>query len=245
MIKKIAVLVIFLSLITGLNLQAGVEYGVDITSRVIWRGVDLFGGLADDRPALQPNVTYFFGDSGFSLQLFTTLSFNNEQWKVLDEYDLIANYDFKVGKNFSLSAGFIHYGWYFREDFTFKADTFQELYLSLGFPKVPLNPKLTFYYYIKKSDEPAGWYLMADVAHTFKLSSSLDMELSASLGYNYKHTWIYDADTGLNDFNIGVAVPLKCGKVSVTPFMKMAIILMEEINPNVDNEIWFGVSFGF
>jgi uncharacterized protein (TIGR02001 family) len=252
MIKKIAVLFILISFIAGLNLHAGLQYGVDITSRVIWRGMDLFnvggGLLANDRPALQPNITYAFGDSGFSLQLFATLSFNNQQWKNLDELDLIANYDFNVGEKLSLSAGLIHYGWYFAEDFEFKVNTFQELYLAVGFPKLPLNPTLTFYYYIKKSGEPSGWYLMADIAHSFKLSPSLSMDVSASLGYNYHHAWIYAAgedDTGLNDFNVGVAFPMTCGKVSVTPFIKMAIVLMEEINPLVDNEIWFGVSFGF
>lgn len=239
---------LILSLSVSLPLKAGMEFGVDFTSRFIWRGLDLFSlKNNNDKPALQPNITFVFGKSGFSLQLFSTFSFNKEDWKSLDELDLIAAYDFNAGKNLSLSLGFIHYGWYFGENFSFSENSFQEIYFSTGLPKFPLGPRITFYYYIKKKGETGGWYLMGEVGHGFRLSDWLDMELSASLGYNHHHMWMTGPNpvSGFSDFNIGVSFPLKCTKVGVTPFMKMAFILMDEVNPDVEHEIWFGVSMVF
>jgi hypothetical protein len=250
MFKKVSVLIVFFMLIAtaSMHLEAGFTFGVDTTSRVIWRGLDLFSLKGNnDKPALQPNIKYMFGKTGFSLQLVSTLSLNKDDWKRLDELDVIAAYDFNLGKKVACTLGFIHYGWYFTEGFTFRANTFQELYFSAGLNQFPLEPRVTFYYYIHKKDESAGWYALAQLGHVFHLTGTVDMKLWSSIGYNNHHRWITGNNdiSGFNDLNLGISFPITCNKISVKPFLKTVFLLEDKVNPGVKNETWFGVSMVF
>ena len=63
--------VIFLllgTLICTLGLHAGFNFECDVVSTFMWRGWDLYG----NRPAFQPSVTYAFGDSGLSVNVWAS-----------------------------------------------------------------------------------------------------------------------------------------------------------------------------
>jgi len=122
------------------NLNGGVAYQLDFSSRYIWRGFDL---NPQNKPVLQPSITYSFGDSGLAVNVWGSFSFENKE---LNELDLTLSYDFSISEKLSLSIGFIHYGWYFGEVFSFEDDTTQELFVSVGFPKILFSPNISLYY---------------------------------------------------------------------------------------------------
>ena len=229
----IAIIALLLGLSPLSHLDAAVEYQVDLSSRYIWRGFDL---NPQNKPVLQPSVTFAFGDSGFSVNLWSSFSFVAKE---LDELDVTLSYDFQLSKDIAMTVGLIHYGWYFVDGFNFKDNTTQEFYVTLGFSRLPLAPEVTLYYDFGNGD---GLYIELGVGHSVPLSEELSLELSASLGYN-DQLWI--GDSGLSDLNFGASVPFKIGKVIISPFLKMTLVLLDAVNPGIDNEIYGGASIIF
>ena len=215
------------------HMNAAVEFGLDFSSRYIFRGFDL---NPDNKPVIQPSITCALGSSGLSVNLWGSFSFEN---KTLHETDITLSYDFTGLKNVSLSVGFIHYGWYFSEDFSFKDHTTQEFYITAGLPGVLLKPTLSLYYDINNGD---GFFASLGIGHGLKLSKEIALDLSASLNYNGGQ-WI--EGSGFSHINLVLSCPLQFDKISVSPFFGAVIILMEEVNPGVDSEIFVGVSLAF
>ncbi len=220
-------------LLASLTLEAGVEYQIDVTSRFIWRGFDL---NPQNKPALQPGVTFSFGESGLSLNLWSSFSFSARE---LDELDVTLTYDFKLTRNIALAIGLIHYGWYFVDGFTFKDNTTQEIFATIGLPDLPLAPELTLYYDFANGD---GLYFELGIGYSVPLSEELSLELSATLGYNDK-LWI--AESGLSDLSFCASVPFKIETVTISPSFNIMFILLDAVNPGTNNEIWGGVSIVF
>jgi uncharacterized protein (TIGR02001 family) len=229
----IVLLFLFVSGASGLN--AGSLSGqLDFMSRYIWRGWDL---NPDKKPVMQPSFTYTFGDSGFAANVWLSISSEDKE---VNETDITLSYDFKLSETVSLSAGLIHYGWYFARGFKFKNDTSYELFVSAAFPKLPLSPGVAVYYDFHLGD---GMYARFSVAQSIKLAETITADLSASLGYNDGQYLEDFMDDGFSDFNIGIALPFKLGRTSVTPLINYTIVLLDDISKN--NHLWFGVSLAF
>lgn len=218
---------------SGLYGGGGFSYQVDFNSRYIWRGWDL---NPVHKPVVQPSVTYAFGDSGLAFNVWFNFSFED---KDLNEIDFTASYDFKTSENFSLSAGFINYGWWFVDDFKFKDHTSQEIYVTAGLPNVFFAPHVSVYYDFTLGD---GLYADVAVSHSVKLGEKISADLSASLGYNAGQ-WLPEGVNGFSDLNFGIAVPFKAGKFTITPSAAYTIVLLDEIDG--DNHLWFGISVSF
>lgn len=214
-------------------LEAGMSYQLTFASRYIWRGFDM---NPDNKPALQPSLTYNFGESGVALNLWGSISFEHKQ---LNEADITLSYTFKTPSKYSLSVGFTHYGWYFADDFTFKNNTSQEVYVSAGLPECFLSPNLSVYYDFGVGD---GLYAQLGVAHRLNVAKEVGIDLSASLGYTSKQ-WV--DKSGFTNLLLGATVPFKVDKVTISPFVNMIFILMDEINPGTDNEFVLGASIQF
>jgi hypothetical protein len=229
------ILIVFLSLpLIGKTFN----FQVDVTSRFIWRGFDL---LADNNSALQPSLTYDFGDSGFSLNVWASFALTDRDvYKYADEIDLTLTYALKTSETLSLVLGFTNYGWWFARDFEFEDNTTQEFFAELGFPKVPLSPKLTAFYDINLGD---GLYVKLTGGHSLPIGGGLSLDLAATLGYNagmFLPEW---ADTGFSDLTIGAALPIKLGSLTLSPFVNYTFVFLDAVNE--DNELWFGASLIF
>ena len=229
----IAGFLIIMGFFSTFCLEAGQVYQLTFTSRYIWRGFDM---NPPNKPVLQPSITFDFGKSGIALNLWGSFSFENKQ---VNETDLTLSYTFKTPESYSLSVGFTHYGWYFAKPFKLKNNTSQEVYISAGLPKAFLNPKVTVYYDFNNGD---GTYVVLALAHSLKLSEKLVTDLSASLGYNGRQ-WINQS--GFSDLNFGAAVPFNLDKVTISPFINITFILMDAVNPGIDNELTIGASLWF
>lgn len=212
-------------------LQADFRYQVDFTSRYIWRGFDL---NPNKQPALQPSFEYSCGDCGFTLNFWSSISFNN---KDANEIDLNFTYDFKLSENFSLKAGFIFYGWYFVENFSFKDNTSQEVFVSAGLPKLFFQPRLTVFYDFGAGD---GFYVMLDTLYNHWFSRSWQLSLSASLGYNGGQWLVESVNPGFSDFNLGLSLLFKTGRFELSPFTRFTFVLLDAIG--TEDHFIFGVS---
>ena len=229
------VLIVFLSLnLTAKNLS----FQVDVTSRYIWRGFDL---ISDNNPAIQPSLTFDFGESRFSLDIWGSFALNERGiYKYADEIQLTMIYTFKIHENFSLVLGFINYGYFFAKSFTFEDNTTQEFFVELGFPKVPFSPTLTAFYDINLGD---GLYVKLTGGHSLPLKGELNLDLAATLGYNAGMFLPEGADTGFSDLTIGASLPIKIGGLTLSPFVNYTFVFLDAVNE--DNELWFGASLIF
>lgn len=222
-------LVCLFSFSTRLSAQFNIQ--VDYASSYIWRGFDL---NPIKKPVLQPSVEYVFSDSGFSLNIWNSISFADKE---LLETDLTLDYAFKGLDIFSFRAGFIHYGWYFTENFHFSYDTSQELYLSAGIEDFFLKPALTLFYDFTNGD---GLYILLETESRVILTESVPLHLCASLGYNAGQWLAEGAGRGFSDLNIGAEALLRKGKISLVPFVRWTIVLLDAIGD--EKYFQFGVS---
>ncbi len=204
---------------------------LDLVSSFIFRGMDL---NPDHKPVVQPQLTYVFGASGFSANIFTSFSFEHKE---LNEIDLTLAYDYKVSEGLALSCGVIHYGWYMNDGFTFKDNTTFEVYAGVALPNVPLSPKITLYYDFNMGD---GLYAELSLLHSIKVNETLNADFSATLGYNAGQWLPENADTGLSDLTFGVAFPFKVGKVTLVPYANYTFVFLDAISTK--NHFWAGLS---
>jgi hypothetical protein len=205
---------------------------VDVVSRYIWRGFDLF---APNNGAFQPSLTYAFGQSGWSANIWTSFALGDRsQYRADDEIDLTVTYAFKTPESLALAVGFTHYGWYSTPRFSLKRDTTQEFFASAGFPEFPLEPSLTVYYDVNLG---SGLYALLKAGRTIPLGGAAELRLSAGLGYNAGQ---FIDGSGLSDLSLGAALPLKWGRLILAPSINFTFVFLKEVNP--DNELWFGLS---
>ena len=237
--KKMRLFLFVLIVLLSLPLIGkALNFQVDVTSRFIWRGFDL---LPDNNSALQPSLTYDFGDSGFSLNVFASFALTDRDiYKYADEIDLTLTYALKTSETLSLVLGFTNYGRWFARDFKFEDNTIQEFFIELGFPKVPLSPTLTAFYDINLGD---GLYVQLTGGHSLPIGGGLSLDLAATLGYNAGFYLPEGADTGFSDLTIGAALPIKLGSLTLSPFVNYTFVFLDAVNE--DNELWFGASLIF
>jgi uncharacterized protein (TIGR02001 family) len=211
---------------------AQLSFQVDTVSRYVWRGFDLF---APNNAALQPSLTYAFGETGLSANVWTSFALGDRStYRYADEIDLTLTYAVPVSEAVDVTVGLIHYGWYFARPFSFKGSTTQELFITAGLSQVFLQPTLAIYYDLNMG---SGLYASLKIGHSLALSEKLSLGLSAALGYNAGQ-WI--EGSGFSDLNLGASLPFKAGDLIIVPLINWTIVLMDEVN--TENEIWFGLS---
>ena len=216
------------------NLNAEVVYQVDAASSYIWRGFDL---NPHKKPVIQPSIDIAFGQSGFSLNLWSSFSFVS---KDLNEFDLTLSYATDLSKDVSLTAGLIHYAWYLAENFKFEDNTSHEFFLSIESPTIFLHPSLSIYYDFTVGD---GIYLLLEIGRSFPLFEKLGADLSASLGYNGGQWLDKETDPGFSDLNFGLTLPFQTGPFQISVFANYTLFLLEAIGE--ENHFWFGISFSY
>jgi len=231
MAKKFFILIFSLCSFLCTGLSAESSYKLDFSSSYIWRGFDL---NPTQKPVLQPSMNYIFGDSGFSLNLWGSISFADKE---LMETDLTLTYKFKTSDDFSLSAGLIHYGWYFVDNFRFKDDTSHEIFASVDLPLILFNPTLTVYYDFTNGD---GFYTQLNADYSYQFHESIRADLTASLGYNGGQWLAEGADSGFSDLNLGMDIHYTSGQFIITPFVRYTFGLLSALGK--EDYFWFGVS---
>lgn len=219
-------------LLAAAPLSAQFEFQADVMSKYIWRGFDLY---SNNNPAFQPSLTYSFGESGFSVNVWTSFALGEREfYKDYDEIDLTLDYAFSLSDNVDMSVGFIQYGYYFGGKDVYKEATTQEFYLSAGLPNAFLAPNLTVFYDVNVG---SGLYVMLQGTHSIPLSETIGLDLTACLGYNGKQ---FIEESGFSDLMFKASFPIKIGDWTIAPQINYTFVFLEAIND--ENEFWFGIS---
>lgn len=212
---------------------ADATFSVDYVNRYIWRGFDL---NPDNKYVIQPSIDFSFGDSPWTINLWHSYSAEN---KNLNELDITLNYDFSETKNVAISAGLVHYAWYWVKKFSEESNTSMEGYLSFTWEKAPLCPALTLYQDFKNGN---GFYTQLALSKEISFANDHSLELNSTIGYNKKQ---WQSKSGFSDASVSVAVPVKSGKTIIKPYMGITWPLLNSINQGVAREYWLGVNFSF
>jgi len=206
------------------------QLDLSLYSSYIWRGFDL---NPNSRPALQPSLTVPLGSKGLSLNVWASFSFVDRD---LDELDFTLAWCFRAGKHLSITVGAVQFGWYFSRNFSWKANTSREFFVTLEAENQGLRPTFSLFWDVANG---SGLYALLGVAHSSDLCCGRSLELSASLGYNHRQ-WI--TGSGFSNLNLSLSMPKRNSRVSITPSAHLSVILLDEVNPGTDLEVWGGLS---
>ncbi|HUU04750.1 MAG TPA: TorF family putative porin [Patescibacteria group bacterium] len=216
----------------ALPLGGAVSGQVDLVSRYIWRGFDL---LPENHAAIQPALTFDLGKSGLSINVWGSFALAQRgTFSYSDEIDLTLAYAFEMPGGWELSAGLIHYGYWFAEDFKFRDHTSQEVFAAVAATGLPMAPELCLYYDVNLG---SGLYVTLGASHEWQVSEKLGVEVGGLVGFNSRQ---YIDTTGVSDIDLYARLPLKWGGLTLTPSLNVMIPLLDEVNE--DTEIWFGFS---
>jgi hypothetical protein len=230
--KKFVLSLLVCLVSAALPLPGAVSAQIDLASRYIWRGFDL---LPDNHAAVQPSVNFDLGNGGFSLSIWSSFALaQRDTFKYSDEIDVAFSYTFKTRDGWGLTAGFIHYGYWFADNFKFKENTSQEVYVTVAKTDLPLSPQLSVYYDFNLG---SGLYVTLGGSHELKMNDKISLEVGALIGFNSRY---YIDATGFSDIDLYARLPLTMGRLTLAPSLNVMIPLLTEVNE--DTEIWFGFS---
>jgi len=220
-------LIILISPLFADNKNISVETGY--VSRYIWRGFDL---IPDNYDAIQPSITYTFGETGFWINFFSSFGIKERtNTKFADELDCSIGCDKMMFKrSVTVSIGLAYYTFPHLEG----KNTTPEIFANFIFLKSQYSPILTVYYDMNMGD---GFYILSSISRTIE---PLPLSFGISLGYNNNQ---YIEDSGISDIIFSSSYELTISQVTLTPTIYYAYIPMDEVNN--ENEFWTSIKITF
>lgn len=212
--------------------EIGVRTDLTFVSRYIWRGFDT---IVDDRPALEPSITFDFGKSGVWFNAWSAFALADTDFV---ELDLVAGLDKALSEDWMLSAGAGYFTFPSISGFPDKNSTTPEVYAGVTLTSFPLSPNLTFYYDFNMGD---GIYTTLSVSPEFDVQGRT-IRSSLLVGYTRQYREL-DVDPGLSDICLGISTDLESKHLTLTPSINYVIVPNESVN--VENEVWVGLSVGW
>lgn len=213
--------------------EVSVDAGLDAVYAYIWRG----GILGSDKDlALQPSITFGFGESGVALNVWGSAFLKDRSsgktLEAADELDFTLSYDRMVGanENVGLSLGYIQYTF---PNAPSGAKHSEELYGGLSFDH-PIAPSITIYYDFGLIDD---YYVTAGIGPEFPMGEGDNapvFSLGASIAFSGDG---YGGSAGFNDFTVTGGIGWTRGNVSFGPYAGYSYA---DDGVNVDNSSWWG-----
>lgn len=214
---------------------ASAGFTSDLLSEYVWRGQRL-----NKEPVFQPGVTAAYkGCTGGIWGNMDLTDIHDEPHSLTEvDYSLGYTHMFPRAEEWSYWAGFVYY------DLTAANLKTLEVYAGLTW-NVLLSPSVTVYCDLDKDeagdpeadDLTKGRYVVLALSHTMEKAvslggMSLDIRLGAGLGwgdseYNEGY-WGVDGG-GFNDLDFSVAVPVNVWGMTITPSVKVFMLLDRDI----------------
>lgn len=227
------------------------DLSVGIYSQYVWRGWT----FSEDSMVIQPSMTVSY--MGFAANLWGNL--DTEQYDPTatetnnwNETDLTLSYDWSMA-GLDFGAGYIYYSLDGAKDS-------QEVYATAS-KDILLAPTLTIY---RDYDSFPGWYVTAEVSHSFPLGDTMSLDLGAKASYLMadEETTYADPSDPTDEFSnffdgvLSVALPISVGDyLTITPEAYCSFALsndaedmLEVDNAGYDNDettFYGGVSASF
>jgi len=223
-------LTVFLLLLFTSSVFSEISFRSDLTlvSRYIWRGFDT---ISNNRPAIQPSITFDFGRSGVWLNLWSAIALVDTDFV---ELDLIAGYNKTFSDKITLSMGMGYFTFPSLPHWPDKNTTTPEGYLGITACSFPLSPTLTFYYDFNLGD---GFYSTLSLNHDFHIKGIV-LSPTLIVGYTHQYQKI-GVDPGFSDICLGLSTDFAIRNVTLTPCINYVIVPNRTINK--ENEIWVGL----
>ena len=212
--------------------EIGFQSDLTLVSRYIWRGFDT---IVDDRPAVQPSITFAFGKSGVWLNLWSAIALADTDFV---ELDLIVGYDKVFSKEMTFSAGVGYFTFPSMSHYPDKNSTSPEIYAGVSTSSLPLSPGLTLYYDFNVGD---GLYVTLSLNQSFHIKSKA-LCSTFVIGYTTQYQ-DFGVDPGFSDICLGISTDFPFKRITLTPNLNYVIVPNETIND--EDEIWVGLSIGW
>jgi uncharacterized protein (TIGR02001 family) len=212
--------------------QIGIRTDVTLASRYIWRGFDC---IVDDRPSLQPSITFEFGKSGVWFNAWSAFALADTDFV---ELDLVVGYDRSLSEDLTLSAGAGYFTFPSMPNYPDENSATPEVYAGVTLMSFPLSPNLTLYYDFNMGD---GLYTTFSLSRDFLIKEEL---ISSTLlaGYTRQYRGI-GVDPGFSDICLGISTNFDWKGLTLAPGINYVIVPNETIND--ENEIWVGLTVGW
>ena len=212
--------------------EIGFQSDVTLVSRYIWRGFDT---ISDDRPALQPSITFAFGKSGVWLNLWSAVALADTDFV---ELDLIVGYDRFLFKDMTLSAGVGYFTFPNMSHYPDKNSTSPEAYAGITANSFPLIPCLTLYYDFNVGD---GLYATLSLNQSIPVKNKVICSTFV-IGYTRQYQ-DFDVDPGFSDICLGISTDFGIKSTTLTPSLNYVIVPNNTINH--ENEFWVGLKISW
>jgi uncharacterized protein (TIGR02001 family) len=212
--------------------EIGFQSDVTLVSRYIWRGFDT---ISDDRPAVQPSITFAFGKSGVWLNLWSAVALADTDFV---ELDLIVGYDRSFSKEILLSAGVGYFTFPSMPNYPDKNSTSPEAYVGISTSSLPLMPCLTLYYDFNMGD---GLYATLSLNQSLSIKSKVFCS-SLVIGYTRQYQ-DFGVDPGFSDICLGISTDFGIKNTSLTPSINYVIVPNNTIND--EDEFWVGLTISW
>jgi uncharacterized protein (TIGR02001 family) len=212
--------------------KLGVRSELSLVSKYIWRGFDT---IADDRPAVQPSLTFDFGRSGIWFNLWSAVAMADTDFV---ELDLVLGYDRDLSKYLSLSAGIGYFTFPSMSGYPDENSTTPEAYAGITANALSLSPSLTLYYDFNLGD---GIYATLSLGRDFKIGTKM-LNASFLVGYmdQYKDIGV---DPGISDICLGISTDFGYKNFILAPSVNYVIVPNDTVND--ENEFWMGLMVGW
>ncbi len=228
----LAAAVVFQFVPTSALSEIGVRTDVTFVSRYVWRGFDC---IANDRPAIQPSITFDFGKSGIWFNAWSAFALADTDFV---ELDLVVGYDKALSEDWMLSAGAGYFTFPSIPNYPDENSATPEVYAGVTLTSFPLSPNLTLYYDFNMGD---GIYTTLSVSREFRVKEK-KVSSTVLAGYTRQYRGI-GVDPGISDICLGISTDLELKGLTLTPTVNYVIVPNETVND--ENEIWVGVSVGW
>ncbi len=235
----------------------GIETSIDVTSRYLWRGID----LNHKKPTIQPSVTYspaFI--KGLSLNAWTYIGFGKKKYNdpdeiddvktTIDEVDLTLTYEKElIAEKLTGSVSLINYNYISdwmsdegdnKNDFEVNAALY---YTAMANEKMSIVPYISYYRGLDKGESKgiAANYLEFGAAYSYIINE----QWSVSPTLNTAWTDQYEIDKKFSYVALSVPATYASGAWSLTPYLNV-VKPLEDLN--ADNKklvLWGGLNFTY
>jgi uncharacterized protein (TIGR02001 family) len=213
-----------------------VDINATYVSKYIWRGQDQNGG----QPALQSAVTFYLGNSGFSLGLWGNCNIGGNYYgnsnptgfaigRQLTEVDYTLTYASAFSDSWNYS--------FYYSQYTYPPDQFirtGELFLVLTGDGWPFKPALTLSY---DNDQGKGSYVSLAGKNSFAAGPQ-KIDGSLTVGYDNGQ---FGVKPGFSDATLALSAALPGKDVTITPSLNYTVV-GKDTRPTGENVIWFGLN---
>ena len=219
--------------------KVSAEAGLDAYSQYVWRGQNLA-----DKFSLQPSVTFGFGETGVSFNVWGSLAVQDRgtpnNLDKADEFDFTVGFDRILNEEsgVGISLGFIQYTF---PNAVSGSQHSEEFYGGISVGNLAA-PSLMVYHDFGLID---ATYLSLGISPEIPLDQEglASLSIGINLAFsNYGGTG--NKEFGFNDFTISTAVSFGAGAFSISPVFGYSYGDDRIITKTDNGEVWGGISIG-